>query len=100
MRIEDLRASRRPEAEWEPFMHQLSARMARRRRARVLNWAAAAALVLAALGGLLLMPAPKAPEPSLRAHVPTLSDPVFTPSSGAAVSVSGGAVVILPEART
>jgi hypothetical protein len=100
MRIQDLKTARRPEAEWEPFMHELSVRMARRRRSRIVNWAAAAALFLAALGGLWLVPGPKAPEPSLRAHVPTLSDPVFTPSSGAAVSVSGGAVVILPEART
>src|SRR5512140_3540498 len=100
MRMEDLRAARRPEAEWDPFMRELSRRIARRRRERWTHWAAAAALVAAALGGLWLLPLPKAPEPSLRAQVPTLSDPVFTPSVGAAVAVAGGAVVILPEART
>jgi hypothetical protein len=100
MRIEDLRAARRPEAEWDPFMHELSRRIARRRRVRLMNWAAAAALAIAALGGLWLLPVTRAPEPSLRADVPTLSEPLFTPSAGAAVAVAGGAVVILPEART
>lgn len=100
MKIEALRFSRRPEGEWDPFMEGLRRRMKRRRRARFARWSAAAALALAALGGLWLLPEPAEPQPSFRAQVPTLSEPLFTPSSGAAVAVSGEAVVIFPEVRT
>lgn len=100
MRIEELRAARRPEADWDPFMRQLSARIRRERRARVLSWAAVAALVAAAIGGLWLLPRPAQPHPGLRADIPSLSSPVFTPSSGTAFTASDGAVVVLPEVRT
>ena len=82
MRVDDLRAARRPEAEWEPFMDQLRARMRRRRRARLANWAAAAALVIAAASGFWVVSGPRPPQPSLRADVPASSEPVFSPSSG------------------
>lgn len=100
MNIEALRFSRRPEKEWDPFMEGLKRRMKRRRRIRIARWSAAAALAVAAFGGLWLLPEPPEPQPSFRAQVPTLSEPLFTPSSGAAVTVSGEAVVIFPEVRT
>lgn len=100
MKIEALRFSRRPEREWDPFMEGLRRRMKRRRRVRIARWSAAAALALAALGGLLFLPKGPEPQPSFRAQVPTLSEPLFTPVSGAAVAVSGGAVIIFPEVRT
>lgn len=100
MKIEELRFARRPEKEWDPFMEGLKRRMKRRRRILIARWSAAAALAVAVLGGLWLLPEPPERQPSLRAQVPTLSDPLFTPSSGAAVAVSGGAVVIFPEVHT
>ncbi len=100
MRIEDLRAARRPDADWDPFMRQLEARIRSERQARILSWAAAAALVAAALGGFWLLPRPESPHPALRADVPSLSSPVFTPTAGTAFAVSDGSVVVVPEVRT
>ena len=100
MKIEALRFARRPEEEWDPFMGGLRRRMRRRRRVRIARWSAVAALAVAAFGGLWLLPGSPEPQPTLRAQVPTLSEPLFTPSSGAAVAVSDGAVVIFPEVHT
>ena len=100
MKIEELRAARRPDADWDPFMRQLDARIRRERQARALSWAAAAALVVAAAGGFWLLPRPASPRPALRADIPSLSSPVFTPFTGTAFTVSDGSVVILPEVRT
>jgi len=100
MRVEELRAARRPEDEWDPFMWRLEARIRRERQGRILSWAAAAALVAAAIGLFWLLPRPAQPRPALRADIPSLSSPVFTPSDGTAFPVSDGAVVIVPEVRT
>jgi len=100
MRIDELRAARRPDADWEPFMRQLDARIRRGRRERLLPWAAAAALLVAAVGSFWLLPRPASPHPALRADIPSLSSPVFAPSTGTAFAVSDGAVVIVPEVRT
>jgi hypothetical protein len=100
MRIEELRAARRPDADWEPFMHRLGVRMRRERQARVLPWAAAAALVAVAVGGFWLLPRHASPRPTLRADIPSLSSPVFTPSAGTAFAVADGSVVVVPEVRT
>ena len=100
MRIDELRAARRPHADWDPFMRQLEARIRRERHARLLPWAAAAALVVAAVGGFWLLPRPAPPHAVLRADIPSLSSPVFAPPTGTALAVSDGAVVIVPEVRT
>jgi len=97
MKIEHLRLARRPEGDWDPFMQGIRRRIRRRRRERFLNWGTAAALAAAILGGLWFLPGPRQSLPTLRAQVPTLSEPLFTPSSGTAVAVSSGAVVILSE---
>jgi hypothetical protein len=100
MRIEHLRLARRVEEDWDPFMQGIRRRIRRRRRERLLSWGAVAALVVAVLGGLWFLPGPGESLPTFRAQVPTMSEPLFTPSSGTAVAVSAGAVVILPEVHT
>jgi hypothetical protein len=100
MRIEHLKLARRPESDWDAFMPGMRRRIHRRRRERLLHWGTAAALAVAVLGGLWFLPGPGESQPTFRAQVPTLSEPLFTPSSGSAVAVSSGAVVILPEVQT
>ena len=100
MKIDDLKFARRQESDWDPFMQGLRRRIQRRRRDRFLSWSAAAALAVAVLGGLWFLPGSGEPLPTFRAQVPTLSEPLFTPSSGTAVAVSSGAVVILSEVHT
>jgi len=100
MKIENLRLARRPEGDWDPFMQGIRRRIRRRRRDRFLSLGTAAALALAVLGGLWFLPGPRESLPTFRAQVPTLSEPLFTPSSGTAVAVSSGAVVILSEVHT
>jgi len=100
MKIADLRFARRQESDWDPFMQGLRRRIRRRRRDRFLGWSAAAALAVAVLGGLWFLPGPGESLPAFKAQVPTLSEPLFTPSSGTAVAVSPGTVVILTEVQT
>jgi hypothetical protein len=100
MNIENLRLARRAEGDWDPFMQGLRRRIHRRRRDRLLSWGTAAALAVAALGGLWFLPGPRESLPIFTAQVPTMSEPLFTPSSGTAVAVSSGTVIILPEVNT
>ena len=100
MKLEELRAARRPDGDWDPFMRTLRNRMRQERQRRAFSWVAAAALFVAVLGGLWLAPRGSRPGPSLRADIPAISSPVFTPASGTAVAISGGTILVIPEART
>ena len=100
MRIEDLRYARRPEVEWDGFMAALDARLKHERRRKAWSWAAAAAIFLAALVSFWFLPRTEGGRPSLRADVPTLSSPLFTPTTGDALAVASGTVLVIPEVHT
>ncbi len=100
MRIEELRHARRPEADWDVFMAALYTRRKHERRRKAMSWAAAAAIFLAALVSFWFLPRTESARPSLRADVPTLSSPLFTPTTGDAMAVASGTVLVIPEVHT
>jgi hypothetical protein len=100
LRIEEFGKIRRDEAQWEPFMRSLDARLASARRPRPLSWAAAAALAAVFLGLLALLPGRPALVQPLRAEVPAVSAPLFTPAGGTALTTAGGVLVLPVEDRT
>ena len=100
MRIEELRGRRRAPEEWEPFMRKLDARINRERRRARLSVAAAAALLIAAVGGFMLVAKHQPSRTMLRADVPSVESPVFRPSQGTALTTGSGVVVVTVEDRT
>jgi hypothetical protein len=96
MRIDEFRNARRSEEEWAPFMAALDRRLKAKRRIPWLPLAAAAALALVFLGIAWLLPR-RDGAPPLRADVPSLAAPVFSPADGAAFQTAAGVVVLTAE---
>lgn len=97
MRIEEFRNAHRRTEEWEPFMAALERRIRAERRSRPVHWAAAAALFALFLGLVSLLPKRVQAPPPLRAEIPAVSAPVFTPDGQTAVEGEGFVLVMAVE---
>jgi len=100
MRIEEFGNARRTEEEWAPFMRTLRKRIHAQRRFRWAPLAAAAALALIFLGVVWMLPGRRAAAPPLRADIPSIAAPVFTPASGTALQTDSGVLVVTSEERS
>jgi hypothetical protein len=97
MRIEELRNARRRNEDWEPFMTALERRIRAERRADPVHWAAAAALFALFLGLVALLPKRVQGPPPLRAEIPAVEAPLFTPDAQAAFEGEGYVLVMSVE---
>jgi len=85
----------RTEAEWDPFMTGLRARLRRERRRRRMRHASVALLCLALLWLFWGAPRRRGAEPRLlAARVPDASAPRFEPVSGTVKALPSGALLV------